>query len=103
VQLEATVQMLHSPARGGFAIFEARVLRVHIHADLVVPGTNHVNTDHWQPLFYVFRHYFGTAPTSAATSEPSIDAPNELLRAEEQRRSRTAGPACQRSRGGCFH
>jgi hypothetical protein len=38
------------------------VLRVHIHADLVVPGTNHVNTDHWQPLFYVFRHYFGTGP-----------------------------------------
>jgi hypothetical protein len=29
---------------------------------LVIPGTNHINTDRWQPLFYVFRHYFSTGP-----------------------------------------
>jgi flavin reductase (DIM6/NTAB) family NADH-FMN oxidoreductase RutF len=41
-------------------ILEMRVLRVHAHADIVVPGTHHVDTTRWSPLLYVFRQYFGT-------------------------------------------
>ena len=52
-----------STAKGGlsaFFIVETRVKRVHAHRDIVLPGTNHVDTGAWKPLLYVFRHYFGT-------------------------------------------
>lgn len=41
-------------------IAETRVKRVHAHPDIVINGTNHVDTASWDPLLYVFRHYFGT-------------------------------------------
>ena len=59
VHLEATVEAIHAPQEGGFSIVEARVVRIHVHRDLIVAGTHHVDTDRWQPLIYVFRHYFG--------------------------------------------
>ncbi|MBB3291279.1 MULTISPECIES: hypothetical protein [unclassified Rhizobium] len=37
-----------------FSIVEAKVLRVHAHKDIVVAGTNHIDTSRWSPLFYVF-------------------------------------------------
>lgn len=42
-------------------IVELDVLRVHAESDIVVPGTHHIDTRQWNPLFYVFRHYFGYA------------------------------------------
>lgn len=33
---------------------------MHAHEDVTIPGTNHVDTARWEPLLYVFRHYFGT-------------------------------------------
>jgi flavin reductase (DIM6/NTAB) family NADH-FMN oxidoreductase RutF len=42
-------------------ILEVDVQRVHAHRSIVVPGTNHIDTGQWNPLFYVFRHYFGDA------------------------------------------
>lgn len=48
-----------SPAT--FLIFEVEVQRVHAHRDVLVPGTDHIDTAEWNPLFYVFRHYFGDA------------------------------------------
>lgn len=60
VQLEANVVGVHQPVEDGFAIVEAQVLRVHVAASLVVEGTQHVDTSRWQPLFYVFRHFFST-------------------------------------------
>jgi flavin reductase (DIM6/NTAB) family NADH-FMN oxidoreductase RutF len=62
VHLETAVEAVYPAGETGFAIVETRVLRVHVAADLVVPGTSHVDTDRWHPLFYVFRHYFGTGP-----------------------------------------
>jgi flavin reductase (DIM6/NTAB) family NADH-FMN oxidoreductase RutF len=44
----------------GFVLLEAKVLQVHAHEDIVVPGSQHVDTGRWSPLLYVFRHYFGT-------------------------------------------
>jgi flavin reductase (DIM6/NTAB) family NADH-FMN oxidoreductase RutF len=64
LQLEARVVAVHDPAAWpaeppeAFQIVEARVVRVHARRDLVIPGTNHIDTDKWRPLLYVFRHYF---------------------------------------------
>ncbi|MBZ6078302.1 flavin reductase family protein [Microvirga puerhi] len=68
LQLEARVVAAHAP--GGerweidsphaFAIVETQVIRVHAHADITIPESNHVDVSRWQPLLYVFRHYVGT-------------------------------------------
>ena len=50
-----------------FQIIEAQVLRVHAHKTLMIPDTNHVDTNKWSPLLYVFRHYFGTGPDLGRT------------------------------------
>ncbi len=42
-------------------IIEVEVQRVHAHESIVMPGTSYIDTDQWNPLFYVFRHYFGGA------------------------------------------
>mgnify|MGYP001027669617 FL=1 len=74
IQFEAEVVACHDP--GGdwprerpeaFQIIETRVLRVHAHRSVVVPGTSHIDTAKWQPLLYVFRHYFGTGPDLGRT------------------------------------
>lgn len=44
-----------------YLIVEAEVQHVHAHRDMVIPGTDYIDTDRWNPLFYVFRHYFGNA------------------------------------------
>jgi len=74
LQLEARLVAAHAAHDGGegvplpqFAILETRVLRTHAHHDIVVDGTQHVDTGRWQPLLYVFRHYFGTGPRLART------------------------------------
>lgn len=63
LQLEARVTAIHLPAgpdTGFFRIIETYVQRVHAHAGIVKRGTHHVDTRRWNPLLYVFRHYFGT-------------------------------------------
>jgi flavin reductase (DIM6/NTAB) family NADH-FMN oxidoreductase RutF len=61
LQLEAKVLAIHPLALDfGCAAVETRIVRVHAHEKIVVPGTNHVDPLKWQPLFYVFRHYFST-------------------------------------------
>lgn len=59
VQLEARVASIHESEDGGFSIVEARVLRIHVDEELVIPGSDYVNLARWNPLLYVFRHYFG--------------------------------------------
>jgi flavin reductase (DIM6/NTAB) family NADH-FMN oxidoreductase RutF len=64
LQLEATVTAIHEPATRPdgehFRIIETHVQRVHALSSIVKPGTNHIDPQHWSPLLYVFRHYFGT-------------------------------------------
>lgn len=67
VHLEAVVQAVHRPREDGFAIVETRVVRVHVAADVVIPGTHRVDVERWHPLFYVFRHYFGPGRDLGAT------------------------------------
>ncbi|MBO9661764.1 flavin reductase [Dokdonella sp.] len=42
---------------GHFAVVETEVVAVHAHADVVVPGSDHVDPTRFDPLLYVFRHY----------------------------------------------
>ena len=42
-------------------IIEVEVQQVHAHRSIVMAETSHIDTKHWNPLFYVFRHYFGDA------------------------------------------
>jgi flavin reductase (DIM6/NTAB) family NADH-FMN oxidoreductase RutF len=74
IQLEAELVACHDP--GGewpkerpeaFQIVEVKVVRVHAHEDIVISGTNHIDTARSQPLLYVFRHYFGTGPDLGRT------------------------------------
>jgi flavin reductase (DIM6/NTAB) family NADH-FMN oxidoreductase RutF len=61
LQLEAEVHAIGPIGADGTAVsVEAEVVRVHAHPEIVVAGTHHVDPRRWQPLFYVFRHYFGT-------------------------------------------
>ena len=67
LQMEVQLLAAHeaSPVHGdppGFMLLEARVLQVHAHEDIVLPGSQHIDTGRWSPLLYVFRHYFGTGP-----------------------------------------
>ncbi len=74
IQFETEVVAWHDPGADwprerpeAFQIVEAKVLRVHAHKDIVIPGTDHVDTARWSPLLYVFRHYFGTGPDLGRT------------------------------------
>ncbi|MGH7051205.1 MAG: flavin reductase family protein [Acetobacteraceae bacterium] len=74
IQFEAEVMDVHDPAGDwpaeraeAYQIIETRVLRVHAHRNLVIPGTSHIDTRRWSPLLYVFRHYFGTGPDLGRT------------------------------------
>lgn len=62
LQLEARASAVQSDIAGEFLIVEAQVLAVHAAAELVVPGTEHVDPKAWSPLIYNFRHYFGLGP-----------------------------------------
>jgi flavin reductase (DIM6/NTAB) family NADH-FMN oxidoreductase RutF len=65
LQLEARVLQIYpvTPDGTGRAdecrIIETQVVHVHAHENIVEPGTNHIDLEHWSPLWYVFRHYFG--------------------------------------------
>ncbi len=67
IQVEGKVVATHGP--GGewsserpetFSIVEILMTKIHAHEDIVVPGSDYIDTSRWQPLLYVFRHYFGT-------------------------------------------
>lgn len=74
IQFEAQVVAAHEPGGdwpedrpSSFRIIEVRVTRVHADQEIVVPGTDHIDTSRWSPLLYVFRHYFGTGPSLGRT------------------------------------
>lgn len=74
IQFEAELMAVHDATRdwpheraGAFQIIEARVVRVHAHRRVVIPGTNHIDCEKWSPLLYVFRHYFGRGPDLGRT------------------------------------
>jgi flavin reductase (DIM6/NTAB) family NADH-FMN oxidoreductase RutF len=79
IQFEAKVAARHDPGAHwpadrpeSFEIVEAKVVRVHAHDDIVIPGTNHVDTGKWSPLLYVFRHYFGVGADLGRTFKAEV-------------------------------
>jgi len=79
IQFEAEVVASHDPAGDwpegrpeAFQIIEAKVVRVHAHRNIVVPGSNHIDTAKWSPLLYVFRHYFGTGTDLGRTFKSEV-------------------------------
>jgi flavin reductase (DIM6/NTAB) family NADH-FMN oxidoreductase RutF len=56
----------------GYAIMELEVLHVHAHADIVVPGTQHIDPLHYSPLFYLFRHYVGRGESLGRTFKAQV-------------------------------
>lgn len=79
IQLEAEVLDVHDPAGAwpaerpeAYQIIEARVLKVHAHRRIVVPGTDHIDPAAWRPLLYVFRHYFGTGADLGRTFKAEV-------------------------------
>jgi flavin reductase (DIM6/NTAB) family NADH-FMN oxidoreductase RutF len=57
---------------GGYVTLELEVCRVHAHADIVVPGTSHIDPRRYRPLFYVFRHYCGAGPALGRTFKAEV-------------------------------
>jgi hypothetical protein len=58
LQFEAQIVAFHRLAEGAHCV-EAEVVRVHAAPEIVIDGSNHIDPGVWQPLLYVFRHYFG--------------------------------------------
>lgn len=66
VQLEAVVEAVHGIAdddaalRGRLLNVELRVVRVHLHADILMPGhADRVDPDRWRPLIMSFQKFYG--------------------------------------------
>ncbi len=57
---------------GGYVTLELAVCEVHAHADIVVPGTSHIDPRRYRPLFYVFRHYYGVGPALGRTFKAEV-------------------------------
>jgi flavin reductase (DIM6/NTAB) family NADH-FMN oxidoreductase RutF len=79
IQFEARVVARHDPGAEwpadrpeAFQIVEAKVVRVHAHDGIVIPGTSHVDTRKWSPLLYVFRHYFGVGADLGRTFKAEV-------------------------------
>ena len=59
-------------AAGGYVMAELQVLHVHAHDEVVVPGTQHVDPQRYQPLFYLFRHYVGRGRALGKTFKAQV-------------------------------
>lgn len=79
LQLEA--RLLHAAKRpleawrgdaGGYYTLELEVCAVHAHADIVVPGSSHIDPRRYRPLFYVFRHYHGIGASLGRTFKAEV-------------------------------
>ena len=57
---------------GGYVTLELEVCQVHAHADIVVPGSSHIDPRRYRPLFYVFRHYYGVGPALGRTFKAEV-------------------------------
>lgn len=72
--LQATEHPLEDwrDSAGGYTTLELEVCRVHAHADIVVPGSSHIDPRRYRPLFYVFRHYYGVGPALGRTFKAEV-------------------------------
>ncbi len=80
LQFEAKVRRA-TKGVGDYFMVEAEVVRVHASPGILVPGTNHIDPQAWEPTIYSFRHYFGLGaqrgyrPTSDTASLVQLSQP----------------------------
>lgn len=81
VQLEAVVERIHDiceyetyPEPSAIAAIEARIIRVHIDEELLMPGTqNYIDAEKWSPLIMNFCDFFGlTGMVHPSRLEPAF-------------------------------
>ena len=60
IQMECRLTAVH-PVGGenGLSAFEVEVLRTHVEAELVIPGTHYIDPEAWDPLIMKFCEFFG--------------------------------------------
>ena len=95
VQLEARIEAFHSLAaddaamRGKILTFEARIVRVHLDASIVLDGNpNRIDPDKWRPLIMSFQHFYGLGPRVRPSTLATI--PEAVYRSPDVDRSRAA-------------
>ncbi|TNC28640.1 flavin reductase family protein [Amycolatopsis alkalitolerans] len=64
VNLEAVVEAVHPIGDDGRVLtFEVRILRVHVHEEIRLPGTtDRIDPDRWRPLIMSFQQLYGLGP-----------------------------------------
>jgi flavin reductase (DIM6/NTAB) family NADH-FMN oxidoreductase RutF len=97
VNLEAVLATSHPLAAddeqqsGSTLTFEVRVLRVHVHEDIRLPGhANRIDPDAWRPLIMSFQHLYGLAPKVQESTLARI--PEHLYRGPDIDRAREDAP-----------
>ncbi|GAB3008484.1 flavin reductase family protein [Amycolatopsis acidiphila] len=88
VNLEAVLEAVHPIGEGGATLtFEVRILRVHVHEDIRVPGTaDRIDPDRWRPLIMSFQHLYGLGPRVHSSTLAQI--PERLYRGPDIERAR---------------
>lgn len=88
VNLEAVVEATHPIGEeGGTMAFEVRILRVHVHEDIRMPGTtDRIDPDRWRPLIMSFQQLYGLGPRVHTSALAQI--PERLYRGPDIERAR---------------
>jgi flavin reductase (DIM6/NTAB) family NADH-FMN oxidoreductase RutF len=96
IHLEAAVATHHGLAddapdlRGAIKLFELRVTRVHVRADLLMDGQpNRIDPDKWNPLIMSFQKFYGLSGGQVHASRLS-DIPESAYRSPDVDRARAA-------------
>jgi flavin reductase (DIM6/NTAB) family NADH-FMN oxidoreductase RutF len=99
VQLEAVVEAVHGIAdddaalRGRLLNVEVRVVRVHLHPDILLEGhANRVDPDRWRPLIMSFQKFYGLGGEPLHPSALS-SIPEAMYRSPDVDRARAAATA----------
>jgi flavin reductase (DIM6/NTAB) family NADH-FMN oxidoreductase RutF len=92
VQLEAVIERMHpfGPDDDFLMAMEARILRVHIDKELLVPGhENHIDPERWGPLIMSFCEFFGLSGKVHHSRLGEVYGPptRELIGTSEGRRA----------------
>jgi flavin reductase (DIM6/NTAB) family NADH-FMN oxidoreductase RutF len=102
VQLEARIEAVHSLAaeddmlRGKLLTFEARILRVHLHASITMDADpNRIDPDKWRPLIMSFQKFYGLGDQVRPSTLASM--PEAVYRSPDVDKAR-AEPALRRDR-----
>jgi flavin reductase (DIM6/NTAB) family NADH-FMN oxidoreductase RutF len=100
VQMEAVVAAHHrlmaddETARGAIISFETRVVRLHLHPDILADAhSDRVDPDKWRPLIMSFQRFYGLGAEVHASRLAQI--PEESYRMSDSDRARARGASAR--------